>query len=60
MTAAGLEYGTQVAISARKPEDINLEAYCQVVESFSDDIKEIKKSFNWGPKIEPSTVHCLH
>ena len=28
MIAAGLEYGTQAAISAGHPEDINLEAYC--------------------------------
>ena len=27
MTAAGMEYGTQAAISAGKPEDIDLEAY---------------------------------
>ena len=41
MTAAGLEYGTQAAISAGKPKEIDLEAYRQVVERFSDDIKNI-------------------
>jgi hypothetical protein len=60
MTAAGLEYGTQAAICAGKPEDIDLEAYRRVVERFSDDIKEIKKDSTGGPKIESSTVHRSH
>ena len=31
MTAVGLDYGTQAAITAGKYEAIDLEAYCQVV-----------------------------
>jgi hypothetical protein len=54
MTAAGLEYGTQTAISAGKPEEIDLEAYRRVVERFSDDMKEIKKASTGGPKLNPA------
>ena len=54
MTAAGLEYGTQAAISARKPTDIDLEADRRVVKCFSDDIKEIKKASTRGPRLNPA------
>ena len=51
MTAAGLEYGTQAAISAGKPEEIDLEAYRRVVERFTDDMKETKKASTGGSKL---------
>ena len=49
--AAGLEYGTRAAISAGKPKDIDLETCRQVLERFSDDIKE-KKSTG-GSRLNP-------
>ena len=49
MTSAGLEYDTKPVINAGKPEDIDLETYCWVVEGFSDGIKEFKHASTGGP-----------
>ena len=51
MTKASLEYDTQVAIAADRPQDIKLDAFCRVVQRFSEDIRDIKKASTGGTKL---------
>ena len=50
-TEASLEYDTQVAIAAGRPQDIELMAFRRVIQHFSEDIKDIKKAATGGLRL---------
>ena len=56
MTKASLEYDTQVAITADCPQDIKLDAFCRVIQRFSEDIRDIKKASMGGTKLNPALL----
>ena len=52
MTKASLEYNTQVAITADCPQDIKLDAFCRVIQRFSEDTTSLAMP-------EPAAAHVL-